>query len=475
MENTSMTSLAPHFESILDTLSDGVFISDAEGTTLFVNKMYETLTGLRQGEIRGKNIRQQGIFDKVVNPQIVETGKSATHVQQLANGKRLVLTGYPVFDDKGQLCLVVTFARDITVLTQLQEEMTAQKKLIEQFHDRLAFLAREQTRELVPVFESREMKEVMSLVERFASSDATVLILGETGVGKDVVARLTHELSPRKEKMFLKVDCGGISESLTESELFGYMPGAFTGAGNKGKSGYFEMADGGTVFLDEIGELSLAMQTRLLRVLQDGEIMRVGSSKPRKVNVRIIAATNRNLAERVEKGLFRRDLYYRLNVAVVNIPPLRERPDDIQPLVTHFLNMFTSKYRKHMNLTPGLMEALRQYSWPGNVRELDALLRRYCLLSDGGQCDRALLEKLLDDLRATQGLLAPAERPADKAPTLPDGRAQGRGNLRERLETLEREIIRAELEKCAHNRGRAAKNLGISANTLWRKMKAGPR
>ena len=287
-------------------------------------------------------------------------------------------------DDKGQLCLVVTFARDITVLTQLQEEMTAQKKPIEQFHDRLAFLAREQTRELVPVFESREMKEVMSLVERFASSDATVLILGETGVGKDVVARLTHELSPRKEKMFLKVDCGGISESLTESELFGYMPGAFTGAGNKGKSGYFEMADGGTVFLDEIGELSLAMQTRLLRVLQDGEIMRVGSSKPRKVNVRIIAATNRNLAERVEKGLFRRDLYYRLNVAVVNIPPLRERPDDIQPLVTHFLNMFTSKYRKHMNLTPGLMEALRQYSWPGNVRELQNLMHSIVITKDHG-------------------------------------------------------------------------------------------
>ena len=211
-----------------------------------------------------------------------------------------------------------------------------------------------------------------------------MLILGETGVGKDVVARLTHELSPRKEKMFLKVDCGGISESLTESELFGYMPGAFTGAGNKGKSGYFEMADGGTVFLDEIGELSLAMQTRLLRVLQDGEIMRVGSSKPRKVNVRIIAATNRNLAERVEKGLFRRDLYYRLNVAVVNIPPLRERPDDIQPLVTHFLNMFTSKYRKHMNLTPGLMEALRQYSWPGNVRELQNLMHSIVITKDHG-------------------------------------------------------------------------------------------
>ena len=196
-------SLALHFESILDILSDGVFISDVEGTTLFVNKMYETLTGLRQDEIQGQNIRtlvQQGIFDRVVNPQIVETGKPATHVQQLANGKRLVLTGYPVFDEKGQLCLVVTFARDITVLTQLQDEMTAQKKLIEQFHDRLAFMAREQTRELVPVFASREMKDVMGLVERFASSDATVLILGETGVGKDVVARMTHELSPRKKR-----------------------------------------------------------------------------------------------------------------------------------------------------------------------------------------------------------------------------------------------------------------------------------
>lgn len=382
-----MQSLDQHFESILNILSDGVFISNTDGTTLFVNKMYETLTGLHRGEIEGKNVRalvQQGIFDRIVNPKVVETRKSATHVQQLSNGKRLVLTGFPVFDDKGELCLVVTFARDITVLSQLQNEMTAQKKLIDQFHDRLAYMAREQTRELVPVFESREMREVMSLVERFASSDATVLILGETGVGKDVIARLTHELSPRKEKMFLKVDCGGISEGLTESELFGYVPGAFTGAGNKGKSGYFEMADGGTVFLDEIGELSLPMQTRLLRVLQDGEIMRVGSSKARKVDVRIIAATNRNLAERVEEGLFRRDLYYRLNVAVVYIPALYERPDDILPLVSHFLAMYTTKYRKQMTLAPALMELLRQYSWPGNVRELQNLMHSLVITKDHG-------------------------------------------------------------------------------------------
>lgn len=459
MENTSMTSLAPHFESILDTLSDGVFISDAEGTTLFVNKMYETLTGLRQGEIRGKNIRtlvQQGIFDKVVNPQIVETGKSATHVQQLANGKRLVLTGYPVFDDKGQLCLVVTFARDITVLTQLQEEMTAQKKLIEQFHDRLAFLAREQTRELVPVFESREMKEVMSLVERFASSDATVLILGETGVGKDVVARLTHELSPRKEKMFLKVDCGGISESLTESELFGYMPGAFTGAGNKGKSGYFEMADGGTVFLDEIGELSLAMQTRLLRVLQDGEIMRVGSSKPRKVNVRIIAATNRNLEECVEAGTFRRDLFYRLNVGTVRIPPLRERPEDVRVLAELFLRQYTTKYRKKLAFMDITLDMLAQYRWPGNVRELQNLVHSLVITRQGPRISPRDLPSSISGLHDESGGHLDA--------VLMQARP-----LREIIADMERDFLRRAIEVHGSVR-RVSELFQVNRSTIFRKL-----
>jgi len=380
MENTSMTSLAPHFESILDTLSDGVFISDAEGTTLFVNKMYETLTGLRQGEIRGKNIRtlvQQGIFDKVVNPQIVETGKSATHVQQLANGKRLVLTGYPVFDDKGQLCLVVTFARDITVLTQLQEEMTAQKKLIEQFHDRLAFLAREQTRELVPVFESREMKEVMSLVERFASSDATVLILGESGTGKELFAQSIHNASPRASRPFVAVNCGALPRNLVESELFGYEDGAFTGASRTGKPGKFELADGGTIFLDELGEMPMDAQVSLLRLLQNGEVTRIGGKSSRTVSVRVIAATNKNLEEAVRQHTFREDLYYRLNVFSLSLPPLRSRMSDIELLAEHFLLKFAGSLGKDVRgFTPGALALLRRYQWPGNVRELENVMER---------------------------------------------------------------------------------------------------
>ena len=380
MENTSMTSLAPHFESILDTLSDGVFISDAEGTTLFVNKMYETLTGLRQGEIRGKNIRtlvQQGIFDKVVNPQIVETGKSATHVQQLANGKRLVLTGYPVFDDKGQLCLVVTFARDITVLTQLQEEMTAQKKLIEQFHDRLAFLAREQTRELVPVFESREMKEVMSLVERFASSDATVLILGESGTGKELFAQSIHNASSRASRPFVAVNCGALPRNLVESELFGYEDGAFTGASRTGKPGKFELADGGTIFLDELGEMPMDAQVSLLRLLQNGEVTRIGGKSSRTVSVRVIAATNKNLEEAVRQHTFREDLYYRLNVFTLVLPPLRSRMSDIELLAEHFLLKFAGSLGKDVRgFTPGALALLRRYQWPGNIRELENVMER---------------------------------------------------------------------------------------------------
>ena len=375
--STRSDLLAKHFERVLDSLSDGIFITDSVGTTLKVNRMYEQLTGIRMDEIKGKNVRAlqgEGVFDHVLNPEIVRTGKPATHVQQLRDGKKVILSGFPVFDESGALCLVVTFVRDITMLTQLNEQMAEQKQLINQINDQLAYMAHEQAKVLNPVFASPVMQEVVNLLRRLAETDATILILGETGVGKDVFARLTHELSHRRDKIMLKVDCGGISETLTESEMFGYMPGAFTGASSKGKAGYFEIADGSTVFLDELGELPLTMQTRLLRVLQDGEILRVGSTTPKKVDVRIIAATNRNLAESVDAGTFRRDLYYRLNVATVYIPPLRERPEDVRPLVEHFLQQFTAKYRKSMAFMDVTLDMLSRYAWPGNVRELQNLV-----------------------------------------------------------------------------------------------------
>ena len=428
MSNRSMNSFSKHFEYILDALPDGVFITDVSGITLRVNRMYEQLTGLKREEMEGKQVRslvERKVFDKVLNPEIVRTGKPATHVQHLQSGKKLVLSGFPVFDDSGALLLVVTFVRDITMITRLNDQMEEQRQLIEQYHEQMAYIAQEQSKALAPIYESEVMHDVVNMLKTLAPTDASILLLGETGVGKDVFARLTHGHSIRKDKIFLKVDCGGISENLTESEMFGYAPGAFTGASTKGKAGYFELADGGTVFLDEIGELPLSMQTRLLRVLQDGEILRVGGSRPCKVDVRIIAATNKNLAACVESGTFRRDLYYRLNVATVTIPALRERPEDVHPLVEHFLRCYSSKYGKSMAVMEVAMGILSRYQWPGNVRELQNMIHGLVITHKGALIsprdlpvhvledqayDRCLTDDILTGGRPFKCIMADIER-----------------------------------------------------------------
>lgn len=450
-------------ESILNVLNDGLYISDPDGNTLWVNKMYEKLTGLGPQDLVGRNVRelvQEGVFDQVVNPDVVRDGKPVTHVQHLSNGKKLVLSGYPVFDEHGELCLVLTFARDITILTQMHDQMIAQRRLIEQFVDSVAYLAQRQAKNMAPIYASRKMTEIIELLRRLAASDATVLLLGETGTGKDVMARLTHDHSARKDKMFLKVDCGGLNESLTESELFGYMPGAFTGAGSRGKAGYFEMADGGTVFLDEVGELSMLMQTRLLRVLQDGEIMRVGATTPRKVDVRVIAATNRNLAEQVEEGRFRRDLYYRLSVAVVEVPPLRERREDIGPLAEHFFSMYTTKYRKEMSPGPDVMEAFRNYGWPGNVRQLQNVVHNLVITRNPGTLH---LSDLPPDI---------AGENEDSSHHVPDALLEEHRPLKEIMADIERDILRKALKKHGSVQ-KVADMFQINRTTLFRKLRSG--
>ena len=452
--------LGRYVERILDALPDGLFITDVSGTALYVNRMYEQLTGLKQERVVGKNVRslaREGVFDHILNPDIVRSGKPATHVQKLADGKQLVLSGFPVFDEAGGVCMVVTFARDITSLAGLQERVDEQRRLIDRISGQLAHMAQE-SRPEAPVYASPAMASVAALLERIAASDATVLILGETGSGKDVFARLTHSLSARRDKVMLKVDCGGISEALTESELFGYNPGAFTGASSKGKAGYFEIADGGTVFLDEVGELPLSMQTRLLRVLQDGEIMRVGASTPRKVNVRVIAATNRDLAECVEAGTFRRDLFYRLNVAAVRIPPLRERPEDIQPLAEHFLKQYTAKYHKALAFMGVTLDLMRAYAWPGNVRELQNLVHSLVITLAGP-------------------LIAPRDLPTgisgidESARHYSEAIMGGRRSLKEIMAEMECDFLRKAIE--VHGSVQKVADLfHIDRSTIFRKLQA---
>lgn len=364
-------------DGILDVLSDGIYVTDAKGKTLVVNRMYEKLTGLKREKIMGKlvtDLRNQGNFDVVLNPEIVSTGQKKSSVQVTKEGRRVILNGYPVFDESGKVALVVTFVRDITLLSQLQEQIANQQEVIDKFQE-VQKRDKKKMQNGTVIFESQAIVRLMSVLNKVAKTDATVLLLGETGVGKDVFSRIIHERSLRRNEPFFKVDCSAIPESLIESELFGYESGAFSGANTKGKPGLFEMADKGTLFLDEIGELPLLMQSKLLRALQDQELIRVGSTKVRKFDVRFIAATNRDLEEEVKNGLFRSDLFYRLRVAVLQIPPLRERRGDIQPLVCHFFEKYNAKYRKEVTFTNEVCKAFQNYKWPGNVREMDNFIQ----------------------------------------------------------------------------------------------------
>ena len=460
MNADSYAFLAAYFQHILDLFDDGIFISYRNGIALTVNRMYEKLIGLKKEAICGKHVSyfvNENIFDVVVNPEVVRTGKPVTSMQKIHGSKKVMLRGYPVLNARGEVCLVVTFVRDITMITQFQEQIAQQKEIIETFMERLEVL-QEPTRHSEQVFEDAAMKKAVTLLERVAGTDATILLLGETGVGKDLLARIAHDSSARREKMFLKVDCGSIAANLIESELFGYMPGAFSGASAKGKLGYFEIADGGTIFLDEIGELPMPMQTRLLRVLQDNEVMRVGASQPRKVDVRVIAATNRNLKEDMESGRFRSDLYYRLNVATISIPPLRERREDIAPLAKLFLQRYSAKYKKKFHFSPEVAAALAAYNWPGNVRELQNMIQSLVITQDPPLiCLRDLPRQILGDM--------PIEEYDDhSAAPMP---------LKELVASLERDI----LEKAIRTYGsvsKVAELFRVDRTTIFRKLKNTP-
>ncbi|BHH85930.1 sigma-54 interaction domain-containing protein [Desulforhopalus sp. 52FAK] len=455
------TQLAPFIENILAALDDGVYVTDKYGMTLHVNRMYQKLTGLRSEDLLGQNVRvlrEKGVFDEIVNPIVVKRQKPVTSVQVLKNGKRVVLRGYPVFDDDKNLTLVITLVRDVTLIGQMREQIIKQKKLISIYHDQIELLS--STAPSSNSYDAPQIRELTELVKRVAATDATIILLGETGVGKDRFARMAHEHSPRRDEMYLKVDCGSISENLIESELFGYAPGAFTGANSKGKIGHFEIANKGTIFLDEIGELPLTMQAKLLRVLQDQEVMRVGSSIPKKVDVRIIAATNRNLEEEVEKGNFRIDLFYRLRVAVVDIPPLRQVPGMIPGLVHHFLEKFGQKYKKDILCPDGTMNIFLTYRWPGNIRELENTIQSLVVTSQSH-------EILPIDLPPC--MCAAISNMSKK--TAAAVNAESGQSLKEIMSGLEKQVIQQTLDKHG-SVNKASEVLGINRTTLFRKMRS---
>ncbi|MBQ9405627.1 MAG: sigma 54-interacting transcriptional regulator [Desulfovibrio sp.] len=451
--------LIDYIEQLCDTFRDAICVTDREGIVVLVNKKHAELTGLARENMLGRNVRdmvQDGILDVVLNPRIVESGQNVSSVQNVHNGRTVLLDGNPVKDADGRVVYVVTVIRDITALTELREEITHQRELLETFQN---MRAEGVTGNQYPrVVRSQSMQRLYSEAAGIAETDATVLLLGETGVGKDVVARHIHATSQRADAPFVKVDCGSIPENLIETELFGYVPGSFSGASKNGKAGLVEAASGGTLFLDEIGELPMMMQSRLLRVLQDWEVLRVGATTPKKVDVRVIAATNKDLEHEVARNAFRSDLYYRLKVAVLHIPPLRSRKVDILPLAQSFLSYYGRKYRKNMHFSPEAEAALEDYSWPGNVRELENLVQGLVVT-----CRQGVIEA-----RDMVGIRPRARREQDGV-SLELPSVEGR-SLKAILKDVENAILKAGLKRYG-SISELSRQCQMDRSTIFRKVR----
>jgi PAS domain S-box-containing protein len=449
--------MVEEFQAILEASFDGILVTDGKGKVLMLNKAYERLTGLSATEMLGGNMRD------FLNPQympnsvalmVLDEKKPVTIPHQTKNGRSIMVTGSPVFNEQGEIVRVVTNVRDISEIYELRQELIKAQEMEKLYYQQLGS-EWSKGKDKGPVAVSTVMKNIFALASKVSSVDATVLILGDSGVGKEVVAKYIHENSPRNEGPFITINCGAIPEQLLESELFGYAPGAFTGAIKNGKAGLFEMAQGGTLFLDEIGELPLNLQVKILRALETREIIRVGSCKSIPIDVRILAATNRNLEEMVKKNEFREDLFYRLNVIQIKIPPLRERVEDIAPLSIYFLNLFNARYGQKKRITYDVIKELERYHWPGNIRELKNVIERMVIVSSGeflqiGDLpwyDKSTEDKPINSINIS-GVIPIAEA----------------------IEEMEKQILQNAIKEYKTSR-KIAKAIGVDQSTVIRKIK----
>jgi PAS domain S-box-containing protein len=446
---------AEEIKAIIESSYDGIYVTDGDANTIWVNSAYEKITGIQASQVMGRNMRdlvREGFYSESVSLKVLEKNGNITIRQSLKSGKEILVTGNPIYDEMGGIKMIVTNVRDMTDLVELNRRLETSLGLTSAYKEKLQELQRSATRGSDLIMVSESMLRIYDLVERVSKTDATVLLYGETGVGKDRIAEEIHDQSNRSESgIFVKINCGAIPETLLESELFGYEKGAFTGASKEGKTGLFEVANGGTLFLDEVESMSLVLQSKLLRVLQNFEITRVGGTIPKKVDVRLICASNQDLKILIEKKEFRADLYYRLNVVPIYIPPLRERRDDIPYLINLFVNQFNQKHGTDRMLSREALSMLLQYSWPGNVREVSNVIERLIVVTPDNVifphhlplelCDGARYESINSGL-----------------------------TLKEHLEKVELSLIQSALRRHGSAR-KASPYLGIDSSTITRKLK----
>ncbi len=454
----SFQTLSRELDTIIDSSSDGLFVCDADANVIRMNPASEKIHNISASEIVGRNMCELIESGFIARSAALEASESKRRVSLLQDkdGHKLISIATPVFDEYGELNRVVVSERDITEIDNLQRELEKQEAIKDSFRDQMLAMQQADLESQQIIARSPTMIRALQQAIKVAKADSSVLILGESGVGKGLIANLIHKNSIRAEQPLIRINCGAIPESLIEAELFGYEKGAFTGALASGKPGHFELADRGTLFLDEVAELPLPSQVKLLRFLEDGQITRLGDTKNRTVNVRVLAATHQNLETMVEQGKFRLDLYYRLNVIPIQVPAVRDRHDCIIPLIRHYIDIFTQQTGSHKRLTRAALDTLTAYPYPGNVRELMNICERLVVMSETELID-------LSDLPVQITSHAPKNN--FSSIDLPLGTP-----LQQTLDLVEKELLKKALQQF-HNQTEIAVALDVNQSTIARKLK----
>ncbi|MCR5468052.1 MAG: sigma 54-interacting transcriptional regulator [Lachnospiraceae bacterium] len=451
------------FKEIVDSLDDSIFITDKDGKVLYANPAYEKNTGISLDRVIDHYvndlIHKDHLYSGGAIPYVLKYKKSCFRLSTTyAQGKPLkgYAAGTPLFDDNGNLYQVVACSRPIVSLSSLKEDFNAFISEVEQIKPQKIDTKAESNLSPEMVGRNTTLSSLWSIIKNVAPSDATVLITGESGSGKEVIADEIYKNSKRNKQPFIKINCASIPAHLIESELFGYKKGAFSGANANGKPGLFEMANNGTLLLDEIGDMPMDLQVKLLRAIQSQEITRVGDTTPIHLNIRFLASTNSDLKQKIAEGTFRQDLYYRLNVIPLYVPPLRERKDDIEELCNTFIERFSTKYELPFSLTKDQIKYLQRYNWPGNIRELENIIEYLVLCSAGnGVCDDSILYNLLDI--SSEGEVTHSASNISH-------------DFNSAVEEFEKQYLENTLRNCRTLR-EAGDRLGLNASTISRKIR----
>ena len=440
---------------IFEHLPISMVLTDETGKIIIMNDHYLKYLNLKKEDVIGRPV--EDVIPNTRLPIVLNTGLpeiSEPHVY--SDGVKGVVHRFPLYNDRNEIsgCLGMVILDDIHDLDKLIEVNRFLDKKLTKYQNEVRSIYRAKYSFDQILGKSPVIQKLKCYAKRLARNDADILITGESGTGKELWAHAIHNESPRADYPFITVNCGAIPENLLESELFGYEEGAFTGAKKGGKMGKFQLAEGGTLFLDEIGDMPLLMQVKILRALQEREVERIGANGPEKVNVRIIAATNRDLEKMVREGTFREDLFYRLNVLTLQLPPLRQHPEDIPLLVQNFLTQYCNRTGEYKKIASEVIDIFYSYSWPGNIRELKALIERILVCSD--------MEVITKDDLPLNICLGIRECKYNEDP---------HSTLNKALEETERELIKKALEMAHESKSEAARILGISRTRLYRKLK----